>query len=71
MKNRADLLTTRVMELIKLAPMTAVQIADRLCVGDEAVRQALRALEFKSRVRRAGFAPKPKSGIRPYLWVPA
>lgn len=69
MRKRADLLTRRVVETLRLAPMTARQVADALCVGDEAVRQALRALEFKNRVRRAGWAPKPPTGCTPYLWV--
>lgn len=71
MRKRADLLTPRILEAIKLAPMTVRQIADVLCASDESIRQLLMRMEGTRKVRRAGFAPKARTGSTPYLWVAA
>lgn len=70
MRDRAELLTERILAAVALKPMTSRELATVLCARDESVRQVLLRNEGK-RVRRAGLGPKPKLGVTPYLWVAA
>ncbi|KAF1009514.1 MAG: hypothetical protein GAK28_00152 [Luteibacter sp.] len=62
-------LQSRIVEALKLEPMTAREVSTRLSAGYDSTRLVMGRLEQLGRIRRIGFGERTaKSGATPYLW---
>lgn len=62
-------LPTRILSAIQLRPMTVKELSLTLSKNDTLVRNALRTMESKGCVKRAGFAARARlGGAAAYLW---